>query len=143
MALKSYHYAWLSVHLNRTAEWLIDRIADGFDLHHADGDHYNDDPYNLVLIECTDHMRLHGSSLNRLLHSPKEEARLRSLAIARQAYEAKNSQISWRDIGREINPDSLQPAAWARNQARRFAEEFGLPFPKPGSNMPMPFRAEQ
>ena len=32
----------------------------GFDVHHMDGNHTNNDPSNLVLIEHGDHMMLHG-----------------------------------------------------------------------------------
>jgi hypothetical protein len=54
------------VHPHRTEEWLQERLRDGFDVHHIDGDHSNDDPINLVLIECVDHLRLHGKEMNRL-----------------------------------------------------------------------------
>jgi hypothetical protein len=32
-------------------------------VHHIDGNHSNDEPANLVLIEGTDHLRLHGMQL--------------------------------------------------------------------------------
>jgi hypothetical protein len=35
-------------------------MRDGFDVHHLDGDHANNEPANLVLIEHTDHMAIHG-----------------------------------------------------------------------------------
>jgi len=57
---KNYHEAWLTAHPNRTREWLEERLRDGFDIHHIDGNHSNDDPSNLVLIEHRDHMMLHG-----------------------------------------------------------------------------------
>lgn len=55
-----YHYAWLGAHPHRTEEWLRAALRDGFDIHHIDGNHENNDPANLVLIEHTDHMMLHG-----------------------------------------------------------------------------------
>lgn len=58
--LKLHHAAWLSVHQNRTEEWLREKFQEGFDVHHIDGDHDNNDPLNLVLIEHTDHMLLHA-----------------------------------------------------------------------------------
>ncbi len=58
--LQSYHHAWLSAHPGRNEAWLAERMADGFHVHHIDGDHANDAPANLVLIDGVDHMRLHG-----------------------------------------------------------------------------------
>ncbi len=63
--LQSYHHAWLSAHPGRDEAWLTERMADGFHIHHIDGDHANDVPANLVLIEGVDHMRLHGMKLLR------------------------------------------------------------------------------
>lgn len=64
--MQPYHEAWLTIHKHRTRAWLSARLKDGFDVHHIDGDHYNNDPRNLVLIECLDHMRLHcGAGLRK------------------------------------------------------------------------------
>lgn len=54
--LKSYHHVWLACHPGRTQAWLLDRLADGFHIHHVDGDHQNDSPRNLVMMEGLDHM---------------------------------------------------------------------------------------
>lgn len=45
-----------------------DRLRDGFDVHHIDGDSRNDKDSNLVLIEASDHMMLHfvGRQLSRV-----------------------------------------------------------------------------
>lgn len=131
--MQTYHYAWLSVHQNRNEEWLRERLRDGFDIHHLDGDHYNDDPSNLALVEATDHMRLHGLSMNRLLVKGRNG---RSPDLGPIAYDMKSTARSWADIGRLLKPDSEQPAAWARGTAKRYADENSLPFPKPGSNIP-------
>lgn len=65
--MKPHHRAWLDAHPHRTAEWLAFRIAEGFDVHHLDGEHDNNNPENLVLIEHTDHMMVHGGrTLGRL-----------------------------------------------------------------------------
>lgn len=74
MALKYYHVVWLKEHPHRSARWLQDKLLDGFDIHHCDGDHSNNDPKNLVLIEHTDHMMLHNGKLRhigRLGFTPK------------------------------------------------------------------------
>lgn len=57
--LAPYHWAWLVGHPERTAVWLKAKITEGFEVHHVDGDHENNEPGNLVLIEGADHMRLH------------------------------------------------------------------------------------
>lgn len=65
-----HHLAWLSAHPDRTPEWLAEKLAEGFDVHHLDGERSNNDPSNVALVEHLDHMRLHGSpGLNRLLQS--------------------------------------------------------------------------
>lgn len=61
--LKPYHAAWLSTHPDRSEDWLREKLKEGFDVHHVDGDHSNNDPSNLVLMEAVDHMRLHGPRL--------------------------------------------------------------------------------
>jgi len=58
--LAAYHLSWLAAHPQRTAKWLKERLADGFQVHHADGNHANNAPDNLVLIDGNDHLRLHG-----------------------------------------------------------------------------------
>ena len=58
--MQTYHAAWLVSHPGRDGEWLSRMIDSGFTIHHIDGDHGNDTPENLVLIEHDDHMRLHG-----------------------------------------------------------------------------------
>jgi hypothetical protein len=74
--LEAYHYAWLESHPHRNEEWLREQLKEGFDIHHIDGDHNNNDPSNLVLIEHTDHMRLHGmnKSMGRIKSTPKKKS---------------------------------------------------------------------
>ena len=51
---------WLRAHPHRDEKWLQDRLTEGFDIHHLDGNKYNNQLDNLVLIEHSDHMYLHG-----------------------------------------------------------------------------------
>ncbi len=76
MSMQSYHRAWLSAHPERTEDWLKERMRDGFDIHHLDGNHANDDPINLVLIECGDHLMLHNGSkrVSRVVNFQKPRA---------------------------------------------------------------------
>ena len=65
--MQEYHLVWLEAHPHRAKEWLEERLREGFDVHHLDGNHSNNEPGNLVLIEHTDHMMLHGGrTLGRL-----------------------------------------------------------------------------
>jgi hypothetical protein len=78
--LPLHHAAWLSVHPDRTEEWLADRLSDGFDIHHVDGDHGNNEPLNLVLMEAVDHMRMHGPRLRDGISSWRRNNGLRAKA---------------------------------------------------------------
>lgn len=70
--LQSYHRVWLSCHPGRTEQWLRERLADGFHVHHADGDHGNDAPSNLILIEGLDHMLIvHGHKVAGIFTSDR------------------------------------------------------------------------
>lgn len=65
--MNKHQKAWLKANPHRSAAWLEERLADGFDIHHVDGNHDNDDPLNLLLVEVMDHMRLHDLPLQRIL----------------------------------------------------------------------------
>lgn len=81
--MAAHHRAWLSVHPDRSYAWLRLRLDDGFDVHHVDSNTSNNDPYNLVLIESTDHLRLHGKFVMRNRKGPTR-GRLTEAAIARR-----------------------------------------------------------
>lgn len=69
--LQNYHLIWLQNNSTLTEEWLRTKLKEGFDIHHIDGNHFNDSFDNLVLIYHPDHMRLHGMnfSLNRITYA--------------------------------------------------------------------------
>lgn len=75
--MEEYHAVWLADHPNRTEDWLRQRLAEGFDIHHLDCDHSNNAPSNLVLIEHVDHLRLHGNNVKLGRLSPKTGKRVR------------------------------------------------------------------
>jgi hypothetical protein len=118
--MQSYHLAWLSAHPDRTPEWLRDRFRDGFDIHHIDGNHANDDPTNLVLIEHGDHMRLHGINQPgiRLISIRPRKPSKRTLLKREVAYAFCTSAIPWNTIGKS------QKVA-----AQKHAEGNNLPWP--------------
>lgn len=62
--ISPHHQAWLDAHPHRTATWLRSMVADGFDVHHVDGNRENNDSTNLVLIERRDHSLLHYGHRN-------------------------------------------------------------------------------
>lgn len=110
----------------------------GFDIHHMDGDHDNNDPANLVLIEHTDHMRLHGmTGLGRVammhtVQAAKEARRIKFLAEGKLAYEtalakretATHASGLWVCTARET-----KLGAKAINRAKLWADENNLEWP--------------
>lgn len=136
--MKDYHEIWLSAHPERTREWLEDKLRDGFDIHHGDGNHTNNDATNLFLIECRDHMQIHGGSISRIFSSGEKARReAERMETGRLAYELKTPLLSWMEIGMALRPDSQQPQALARGLAKQYARMNNLPFPKPGTNCPI------
>lgn len=68
--LQKSHRIWLSCHPNRTESWLRERLEDGFHIYHADGDHKNDTPSNLIMIEGLDHMLIvHGHKVPKIFNT--------------------------------------------------------------------------
>lgn len=112
----SHHAAWLAAHPGRSAEWLAERLADGFHVHHLDGDHGNDDPANLVLIEAADHMRLHG--MPGFIRSVSKGPRPSTLRLGSEAYGKRLAGSSWRVIGRN-----------GMASAKAYAIHTGIPWP--------------
>lgn len=123
--LDKHHRAWLDAHPHRSASWLKARLADGFDVHHADGDHSNNSPRNLFLIEATDHMRLHGGDLNRLLGERSISAKQASAAQARNCYHLRGQGYSWPEIAAHVG---INYHSVIQN-TKRYAKEQSLHWP--------------
>jgi len=94
--MNRHQRAWLKANPHRAASWLREKLADGFDIHHLDGNHDNNDPLNLLLVEVVDHMRLHDLPLERIsaakIRSDKKKARDESddvLGLRRGAFTSK------------------------------------------------------
>ena len=98
-SLQNYHFAWLDVHPQRSVEWLRERLKDGFDIHHIDGNHKNNDPANLILIESHDHFMLHSGvrlTLRKLnVSGPRKETLERGCAALKLRAKGK----TWREVG--------------------------------------------
>lgn len=137
--MQPYHYAWLSKHPERSEEWLRRQLRDGFDVHHLDGDHSNDAPSNLALIEHSDHMGLHGTSARRLLADGQEARRNSNSARARAengriAYETKGPGITWASIDARLGlTEKPSEGGTSIAAARAYANLNGLPWPKPSA----------
>jgi len=71
--MRPHHAAWLAANPHRTEHWLAERTKDGFDIHHLDGNHSNNDPLNLVLIDGGDHLMIHNGKkrLHRIVPRAK------------------------------------------------------------------------
>ena len=137
---ESYHLVWLSAHPHRSAEWLKEMLRDGFHVHHVDGDHYNDAPNNLVLIDGVDHLRLHGMKLrdgikkwrSRRLSTVEPKERSKKHKPEASVIYAKKAEIggSWLEFAK-IYYSGIKPTdgAWhdigARLsiRAKKYAEE--------------------
>jgi len=121
--VKKYHEKWLECHSHRTEEWLKDRLKDGFDIHHVDGNHHNNDPSNLVLIECSDHMMMHGCGIaKRVLRYKTYEKRRPDLEYLSRGQASYNRRLrkwdKWSEIGKS---NMLAAKVWAKSS--------GMPWP--------------
>lgn len=97
--MKPHHEAWLAAHPNRRKRWLIAQIKEGFDVHHLDGNHENNQSENLVLIEHGDHWMLHSGSATRTLGrmrprklGPRKSPKF-SKKTAMKAYEKTRTRV--------------------------------------------------
>lgn len=101
--MKKAHEVWLEAHPERTAIWLQERLDDGFDVHHLDGDRENNDPGNLVLIECRDHQMLHHERRFMLGVRGKQQPKKTDLERGRLAHDWREQDKSWREIAHLLN----------------------------------------
>jgi hypothetical protein len=125
--LESYHLIWLHSHPERSEKWLRQQLSEGFHIHHINGDHFDDDFANLVLIEGSDHLRLHGidlvSSVRRKgARGPRKSTLMRG-AIA---YDAKARGEKWTNAGQKSGGCGNHAAAMA---AMKYAQRNNLPWP--------------
>ncbi len=129
-----HHLVWLRSHPHRSHKWLKERLSDGFDVHHIDGDHSNNNPDNLVLIEHVDHMRLHGMS--------NSIGRIRSSMSGPRKSTLERGQAAYQMIVKIVEEDPLLNSPWqavelalsikrsvARSSARTYALHNDLPWP--------------
>lgn len=103
--ISDHHRVWLGAHPSRSIEWLRHKLDDGFDIHHVDGDHLNNDPLNLVLIESADHqLVIHGHIKLRRLIKPKSLSNhARAYELAQGAYDLyARGNLTWAQVADEF-----------------------------------------
>ena len=117
--MKSHHEAWLKAHPEVSELWLAQALEQGFDIHHLDENHKNNDPENLILIYHTDHMRLHHNwetqtssndafrteGIGQWLTNDELEIRIgKKLVRGERAYNLKRQfpDKTWKEIGHEV-----------------------------------------
>jgi len=108
--LQAHHRAWLSAHPDRSEDWLRDMFSEGFDIHHVDGDHHNNTPLNLVLIEAVDHMRLHGFKLPHGLVGWRKNLQRKSTEAKRKKKAAESLSASAIQPDGGCNPQTFVTA---------------------------------
>lgn len=130
MKFRPHHIAWLSNHPHRTSEWLRRMTKEGFDVHHLDGDHSNNNPLNLVLVDHLDHMRLHkaGKTFNRMLFEKKEKKNKRDFVMGRRAYLLRNNGFSW-EQARDIIKERYGVDKNIYSRAKKYSKMHNWPWP--------------
>ena len=122
--MKKYHEVWLETRSHRTKEWLEQRLQDGFDIHHLDGDHSNNRYDNLVLIDHSDHMMIHNGTTPMVLGRRTKGPTRRTLQRGAVAYLMRSQGKGWIEINR------VMKTGVANNQsAKVYADMHGLPWP--------------
>lgn len=129
--MKEYHQAWLGKHPHRSEEWLQEKLAEGFDIHHIDANHKNNDPENLVLIEHADHMRLHGMhKFNRIGAKTNRYTETDELMGAQAYGLVAGAKLTWTETRKLFWMNTTM----LKGRAKRWAEKNGYPWPIHGQS---------
>ena len=126
--LKDHHVVWLLSHPERSESWLREMTARGFDVHHLDGDHSNNLPDNLVLIEHRDHLMLHAGTRpeKTMRFLVRKGPKRRTLINGRRCYEMRGRGTAWNDIAKHYRIAGRDSAL---SCAKKYAEITGLRWP--------------
>lgn len=110
VVLAAHQKAWLEHHPDRTAEWLKQRLRDGFHVHHIDGNAGNNESRNLALVEGKDHMHLHFVGV---CNAPHQKARVER--EAKEGYVHKGGRPKGPQPWKELN---ITRQAWYKRQKK-------------------------
>jgi len=127
MELSEHHKAWLSKHRKASIEFLREACAAGFDVHHIDEDHGNNDPDNLILIYSGDHALLHKLGMMDERGGCWEKAKERT-ERGRIAYDLRAQGKAWYDIAEQIGVKN--PCNLAKIHAASTGKEWPLSVPR-------------
>ena len=119
--------AWLIAHATRSEAWLDRILAEGFDIHHIDEDHTNNDPSNLLLVETDDHRAiLHGEKISVAVNVEKRiEMRRTRLTKGEKAYQLRQLGLAWSEV------DAFLQITYSNMYARQFALGNAISWPIP------------
>ena len=130
--MAKYHYVWLESHREYDENWLAQALSAGFDIHHVDGDHDNNDPANLIMVEKSDHQKLHG---NHALFCHKDrnnwDDHNKRVKMGEQAYRLRESGMPWASVGKQLGYRELRATACALSVAKAYANYHEKEWPIP------------
>lgn len=99
--MEPHHKAWLS-RTKVDPSFLSEALRNGFDVHHLDGDHQNNDPENLMLIYTDDHFLLHNAKKftgrSGGVWMTQEELDNAKMTKGQRAYEDRQGGKVWKEI---------------------------------------------
>lgn len=125
MPTKAHHLAWMEGN-HAEPDFLYQAIMNGFQVHHVDGDHSNNDPLNLVLIYDRDHKKLHGLTFHRFDESSQEPRKWEDLRgyyeervnKGKAAYELRQTPMTWKQVAEKMECQASNALQYAQAYAR-------------------------
>ena len=125
--MEQHRKVWMESNC-KDEEWMYQASQNGFDVHHLDGDHSNNDPENLVMIFASDHMRLHNAEhfipLSRCKKNWNEESEGEKLTRGEFAYKERLKGLGWKEI------ECKNPILLAKNYAIKKGMEWPIKLSK-------------
>lgn len=126
--MKEYQLNWLK-ESGKSIEWLRSAFENGFDIHHLDGNHNNNNPNNLVLIYTRDHMMIHTGVKTLQRMTPCEwvdnkEYYEKKTDLGKKGYNLRKEKLKWGEIAERLNSDISS----VYNATRMYAEYRDLPW---------------